>query len=74
MLHAWTMQEILGLDENYLRQQRSLADRFELLDRSNKLSWRHHYEVSSVKTIEEDNAGTLAGRWCQSFRRGAWWK
>lgn len=48
-------QRILELDQNYLRQAKSLAEQFTLLDRSNNLSWRHHYEVASLKTIEEAN-------------------
>lgn len=50
---------ILGQDENYLRQSKSLSDKFQLLDRSNNLSWRHHYEVSSIKQIGTDSKGKL---------------
>jgi hypothetical protein len=43
---------ILGYDENKLRQYKSLSDRFELLLRSNNLTWNHHYEVASIKKTE----------------------
>ena len=42
---------ILGYDENKLRQYKSLSDRFELLLRSNNLTWNHHKEVSAIKQI-----------------------
>ena len=46
---------ILGLEVAYLRQLKSLAVKYELLDRSNRLSWKHHKEVASIKRIEETN-------------------
>jgi hypothetical protein len=40
--------EITGYDANKLRQYKSISERFEMLLRSNKLSWNHHYEVAST--------------------------
>jgi hypothetical protein len=51
--------KILGYDQSKLRQYKSLSERFELLLRSNKLTWNHHYEVASLKRIEEDAKGKL---------------
>lgn len=50
---------LLGCDENTLRQYKSMAERFELLVRTNNLSWRHHYEVASIKTVDEPPDGKL---------------
>lgn len=51
--------KILGLDEQYLRKQKMLSERFELLNRFNNLTWVHHYEVASLKMIEEKENGIL---------------
>jgi hypothetical protein len=53
--------QILDYDENKLRQYKSLSERFELLLRSNNLSWRHHYEVASLKTIKEVRNPSFVG-------------
>jgi N6-adenosine-specific RNA methylase IME4 len=45
---------VLGLEEQTLRLQHSMAAKFELLIRINNLSWNHHREVSSLKTLSED--------------------
>ena len=47
--------EITGLDESTLRTFSSVAGRFELLLRNNKLTYNHHKEVASVKEIHEDS-------------------
>jgi len=44
---------ILGQGYQYLAQQKNLAELFEIIDRSINLSWKHHYEVASIKQIEE---------------------
>jgi len=45
-------EKILGLGYQYLSQQKNLSELFEFIDRSINLSWRHHYEVASIKEIE----------------------
>ena len=42
----------MDLGYQYLSQQKNLAELFQIIDRSINLSWRHHYEVSSLKQIE----------------------
>lgn len=42
----------MGLEEQTLRRQKMLSELFEMLLRSNKLSWWHHLEVSSLKLVE----------------------
>jgi N6-adenosine-specific RNA methylase IME4 len=51
--------EITGQSEGTLRQYASLSSQFELLARTNNLSYRHHYEVASIKTIVEGTDGKL---------------
>lgn len=51
--------EITGLDETTLRKFKSLADHFELCARAHTLSWRHHYELASLKHIASDKQGRL---------------
>lgn len=51
--------QVLGYDENKLRQYKSISEKFKLLLRSNNLSWNHHYEVASVKKLETNEAGKL---------------
>jgi N6-adenosine-specific RNA methylase IME4 len=51
--------EITGYDANKLRQYKSISERFEMLLRSNKLSWNHHYEVASIKLIDKKKDGKL---------------
>ncbi|GAI72168.1 unnamed protein product, partial [marine sediment metagenome] len=41
--------EILGYEQKTLREFKSLSDRFELSVRTDKVLWRHHYEVASLK-------------------------
>lgn len=43
---------ILGSEQSYLRKLKSLSAFFELCSRAHNLSWRHHYEVASVKKTE----------------------
>jgi len=50
---------VLGLDEQTLRQFRMLADNMPLLRRRNNLTWGHHREVASLKTIREREDGQL---------------
>ena len=50
---------ILGTSEGDLRNMKSLSERFQLSVRTDSLSWRHHYEVASLKLIAEDAAGKL---------------
>jgi len=52
-------ERILGVSQAELRQFKSLSERFELLGRTNNLSWRHHYEVASIKKIKEKEDGKL---------------
>jgi len=37
---------ILGYEEKTLREFKSIAGRFELSARADKLLWRHHYEIA----------------------------
>jgi len=50
---------ILGLEEQTLRLHASMADRFQLLMRVNNLSWDHHRQVASIKTLAEADDGKL---------------
>jgi hypothetical protein len=50
----------LGIDQQQLRRFKMQADRFALLQRCNNLTWGHHYEVSSLKLIEDDKKGKLS--------------
>ena len=45
-------EKILGIGYQYLSQQKNLSDLFEFIDQSINLSWRHDYEVASLKSIE----------------------
>ena len=49
---------ILECSEGDLRNMKSLAERFPLSVRTDKLSWRHHYEVSSIKKTEIVETGS----------------
>jgi hypothetical protein len=50
---------ILECSEGDLRNMKSLAERFQLSVRTDKLSWRHHYEVASIKALVESKKGKL---------------
>jgi hypothetical protein len=50
---------ILGIQEITLRQQKSMAQMFELYTRVYNLSWGHYREVASVKKIAVDPKGKL---------------
>ena len=52
-------EKILGQGYQYLAQQKNLAELFKIIDRSINLSWRHHYEVVSIKKIKEKKDGKL---------------
>jgi hypothetical protein len=52
--------EILGIEEQTLRIQKSLSEKFELLMRVNNLTWNHHREVSSIKKTEIGEHGKLS--------------
>ena len=41
-------------------QLKSISDKFEICSREQNLSWRHHYEVASIKKIGTDKNGKLA--------------
>ena len=45
---------ILGVDEKTLRNYKSQAGTYRLSRRRDKLSWRHHSEVASLKIIVAD--------------------
>ena len=51
-------ERITGIDQGQLRKLKSISDNFELLRRSNNLTWSHHYEIASLKQIES-NKGKL---------------
>jgi len=51
--------KILEIDESQLRKIKSISERFEMLLRSNNLSWNHHYQVISIKKIKEKKDGKL---------------
>jgi len=38
-------------------QLKSISDKLEILERAKNLSWRHHYEVASVKKLSTDAKG-----------------
>jgi hypothetical protein len=44
---------VLGLEEQTLRLYRSQSETLPLLIRINNLTWNHHREVASLKTIAE---------------------
>lgn len=48
---------ITGAEEKTLRNFKSIAATVELSRRRDKLSWAHHAEAASLKTIAEDEKG-----------------
>lgn len=48
-------ERILGADYQYLARQKRIAELFKIRNRFLNLSWVHHYEVASIKTLEEKN-------------------
>jgi len=48
-------ERILGISYNELARQKRMAKLFEFRVRALNLSWRHHYEVASIKKLEEKN-------------------
>lgn len=50
---------ILGLEASSLRQYKWLAGLFELSTRVDKLSFKHHEQVASVKKLAKDDKGKL---------------
>ena len=52
-------EKILKVDQSQLMKIKSISERFEILLRSKNLSWNHHYEVASIKKIEEKKDGKL---------------
>jgi N6-adenosine-specific RNA methylase IME4 len=51
--------KIVEMEPSSLRVYKSIAERFELLTRFNNLTWKHHYEVASLKRITETKDGKL---------------
>jgi len=51
---------ILGYQEQSMKQFKILADSFDIKFRRLNLSWAHHQEVASLKTIEEDEDDKLS--------------
>lgn len=45
-------EQILGIDKGTLQNLKSIADKFKFSSRDENLSWRHHYEVASIKKLE----------------------
>ena len=50
---------ILGYSQGALRNFKSLSEQIEMSWRHDKLSWQHHYEVASIKQVEEGMKGKL---------------
>ena len=53
---------ILRLEAQTLRHYKRLSDTIELCLRKHNLTWQHHMEVASLKTIEENLLGKLSPR------------
>jgi N6-adenosine-specific RNA methylase IME4 len=51
--------QILGVEENTLTHQKSIAEKFELCTRVHNLSWGHYREVASVKQTGIDGKSKL---------------
>ena len=51
--------EITGLTEGTLMNFASMSRAFQISARAENLSYRHHYEAASIKTIGTDEAGGL---------------
>jgi N6-adenosine-specific RNA methylase IME4 len=51
---------ILGIGEGTLRNQKSIAEKFELSQRYDNLTWVHHSTVASIKKIEIDEKNRLS--------------
>jgi hypothetical protein len=45
-------ERILGIDNRTLENIKQISERFEFTLRSVNLSWSHHLQVASIKTIE----------------------
>ncbi len=52
--------DILDYTPKSLREFKSLSERFELSRRLDSVMWGHHYEVASLKLVEEKLDGKLA--------------
>jgi hypothetical protein len=50
-------ERIIGWAQTTLRDLKSIAERYELSLRNDKLSWNHHKEIASLKLIEGDEKG-----------------
>ena len=50
-------EKVLGWAQTSLRDLKYIADQYEMSLRNDKLTWNHHKEVASLKTIEEDEKG-----------------
>ncbi|GAH36692.1 unnamed protein product [marine sediment metagenome] len=50
-------EKIVNIDKASLGKLKSIAERFELLLRSNNLTWNHHYEVASLKKTYRPETG-----------------
>jgi len=52
-------ENLLGIGYNELARFKRIAEQFEIRQRCLNLSYAHHYEVASLKRIEEKEDGTL---------------
>lgn len=52
-------ERILEFTQGTLRNLKGLSERFELSCRHDNLSWQHHYEVASIKTLAKNKKGKL---------------
>ena len=55
--------EVLGLEEKTLREYKFLSGVFALSARADKVSWRHHYQVASLKPTVVTETGKAKGKW-----------
>ena len=61
----------MGYSQGDLRNMKSIAERFEMSVRTDKLSWRHHYEVALIKKVEEISIGKKGRGEC---RKSTLWR
>jgi hypothetical protein len=48
--------EVVGVDKPQLMNLKSISDKFQISQRCENLSWCHHRELASLKTLEKKNA------------------
>lgn len=50
-------EKVLGIDKRTAEDLKMISERFQITERSVNVTWSHHRQVASIKTIEEDENG-----------------